>query len=130
MKDIVDSLFYGSVVKNVNISLEMKDIFIDVSTSIPLGLMLNELTTNALKYGFKTEGHHEFSITMKKDKKKNYILKVKNTGNPFPDDIDFRNTDTMGMQLICIFTEQLGGTIELDRSDGTEFIITFPVGSS
>jgi two-component sensor histidine kinase len=127
IQDIVGSLFSGFENKDVIVSLKMKDISLDVSTSIPLGLMLNELTTNAIKYGFNTESPHEFSIKMRRGKKKgNYILKVKNTGNPFPDDIDFQNTDTMGMQLLCIFNKQLGGTIELNRDEGTEFIITFP----
>ena len=52
---------------------------------------------------------------------------MKNTGTPFPEDMDFRKTESLGLKLVCILTEQLNGTIELDRSDGTEFTITFPV---
>ena len=93
---------------------------------MPLGLILNELITNTLKYGFNTTQEKVFSVKMTKDKEF-YVLKVRNAGTPFPEDIDFRNTKSLGMQLVCLLTEQLNGTIELNRNGGTEFIITFPV---
>ncbi len=50
---------------------------------------------------------------------------VANDGNPFSADIDFRKTQTLGLQLVTSLVEQIGGTIELDKSKGTKFIITF-----
>ena len=54
-------------------------------------------------------------------------LVVRDTGVGFPADLDFRHTETLGMQLVCILTEQLGGTIVLERASGTTFMLTFPV---
>ena len=126
MKDIINSIFSAFSIGNIQINTEMKKIILDIETSMPLGLILNELITNTLKYGFNTGQEKVFSVKMTKDKEF-YVLKVRNAGTPFPEDIDFRNTKSLGMQLVCLLTEQLNGTIELNRNGGTEFIITFPV---
>ena len=61
-----------------------------------------------------------------KDKADNrYTLIVSDDGVSFPEDLDFRETETLGMQLVNILTEQLHGTIEIDRSGGTSFKIVF-----
>ena len=51
-------------------------------------------------------------------------------GVGFPEDLDFRQTDSLGLQLVCVLTEQLEGTIELAREGGTRFTLTFPVEHS
>ena len=60
--------------------------------------------------------------------KDSLILTVSDTGIGFPEGIDFRNTTTLGMQLVTSLVEQLEGTITLDRSEGTTFTITFRGG--
>jgi PAS domain S-box-containing protein len=129
IRSLVDSLLYGYGLQEINVVIDVKAILLDISESIPLGLIINELTTNAFKYGLRDGEKDEFSIKMNKTNAKSYVLGVKNTGNPFPENIDFRATSSLGMQLVCIFTQQLNGTIELNRNEGTEFIITFPVKS-
>jgi len=52
-------------------------------------------------------------------------LIIKDNGIGFPKELDFRRTESLGMQLVIMLTEQIGGTIELDRSEGTAFTITF-----
>jgi two-component sensor histidine kinase len=56
----------------------------------------------------------------------NLMLTVKDNGVGFPAKIDFRNTNTLGLQLVCVLTEQLIGTIELDSGNGARFYIVFP----
>ena len=55
-----------------------------------------------------------------------FILAVRNTGVPFPSGLDFRNTESLGLQLVNVLTRQLGGTLGLDQTDGTLFTIAFP----
>jgi len=50
---------------------------------------------------------------------------IGNDGIPFPNDVDFRDTQTLGLQLVTGLVEQIDGTIELDNSSGTKFTITF-----
>ena len=53
------------------------------------------------------------------------ILKIRDNGIGFPEDIDFRETESLGMELVCTLTEQLEGNIALERSGGTCFQLTF-----
>ena len=50
---------------------------------------------------------------------------VGDNGAGFPDDIDFRETESLGLQLVTTLVDQIGGTIELERTGGAKFIITF-----
>ncbi len=54
-----------------------------------------------------------------------FSLIVSDNGIGLPEDLDFRNTDSLGLQLVVALVEQLEGTIELDRSEGTAFEIVF-----
>jgi two-component sensor histidine kinase len=55
------------------------------------------------------------------------VLVVRDDGIGFPDEVDFRHTESLGLQLVTMLTEQLQGTITLERADGTTFTLTFPV---
>jgi two-component sensor histidine kinase len=57
------------------------------------------------------------------------MLGVGDTGCGFPDDLDFRVTDSLGLQLVCTMADQLRGTITLERAEGTHFLITFPLAT-
>jgi len=58
------------------------------------------------------------------------LLTVSDNGIGFPDDIDFRETDTLGLELVCIFTEQLEGSVDLETNGGTTFTVMFTEQSS
>lgn len=102
-----------------------ESIDLDIDTGIPCGLIIDELLTNALKYAFTPGDHGSIRIVFARYDG-GYELRVSDNGAGFPPDIDFRETDTLGMQLVTNLVEQLSGTIELVRGRGTEFIIRFP----
>jgi len=89
--------------------------------------VINEIATNAIKYGFTSE-EARFSVNMKKDaESKHYILTLSNTGNPFPEEIGLENPETMGLQLISSLVAQLNGTVELQKNPNPVFTIRFPI---
>jgi PAS domain S-box-containing protein len=102
-----------------------ESIDLDLDTGIPCGLIIDELVTNALKYAFRPGDHGSIRIVFTRHED-GYELRVSDSGVGFPADVDFRETDTLGMQLVTNLVEQLSGTIELVRGHGTEFIIRFP----
>ncbi|MGI6464998.1 MAG: PAS domain S-box protein [Methanobacterium sp.] len=118
---------YQSYVKNpelVKLVMDVEKVNIDIDTAIPLGLILNELITNSMKHGFPDgmEGTVFIEFSKKDD---TYILKVGDDGVGIPSDLDFRNTSSLGMQLVSGLVGQIDGEIELNRNDGTEFVIKF-----
>ncbi len=109
----------------IRLNIDVKDILLDINTAIPCGLIINELVSNALKYAFPDGGEGEIMIELHSDKAGRFVLTVKNNGIAFPKELDFRKTESLGMQLVIMLVEQLEGTIELDRKKGTAFKITF-----
>jgi two-component sensor histidine kinase len=110
----------GYLTLNVNVD----KIPIDVDRAILCGLIINELVTNSLKYAFPDAKNGEIHIGFQLNNDK-YALTISDNGIGFPEDLDFQNTESLGLQLVCSLSKQLHGDIELDRSNGTTFRITF-----
>jgi two-component sensor histidine kinase len=87
------------------------------------------LISNSLKHAFPGNREGEISIEMDSYDSK-YLLIVRDNGIGFPPDLDFRNTSSLGLQLINALTVQLNGEIELFNREFTEFRITFPQSSN
>ena len=100
--------------------------FLEVDTGILCGLIVNELISNSLKHAFPDGKKGEIYISMHLNSDNKYDLIIKDNGIGFPQDIDFRNTDSLGLQLVTSLTAQLGGEIKLERNGYTKFEIIFP----
>jgi two-component sensor histidine kinase/PAS domain-containing protein len=109
----------------IRLNVDVKYILLDVNAAIPCGLIINELLSNSLKYAFPEGIEGEICIQLFLDKDGKFILIVEDNGIGFPKDLDFRKTESLGMQLIIMLVKQLEGTVELDKSKGTSFKITF-----
>jgi PAS domain S-box-containing protein len=108
----------------IELKINVEDILLDINTAIPLGLIVNELITNSLKHAFPNgmKGKINIDFYLKND---HYKFAVKDDGIGFPDDIDFQNTNSLGLQIVNSLTEQIDGEIKLNKYNGTEFKITF-----
>jgi PAS domain S-box-containing protein len=114
--------------RQVEIEEHIVDISLSTKAAISLGLIVNEIATNAMKYGFAEGREAGFSVELTEDKTKNqYILSISNTGKPFPKDVSLDNPDTLGLQLISALVGQLEGTIELQKEPHPVFTIRFPM---
>ena len=115
---------YGANPVRVRIRLDIDNVPLSMDTAVPCGLIINELVTNALKYAFPGERNGEIHITLKPGQD-TMTLKVSDNGVGLPESLDYKNTPSVGLQLVNMLTEQIGGDIELDRHCGTCFTITF-----
>jgi PAS domain S-box-containing protein len=111
--------------QSIAIQFDIEPIAVNIDTAVPCGLILNELITNSLKYAFPDDKSGEVGISLHTLEPHYYVLSVWDNGIGFPEGLDFRRTDSLGMQLVCDLTRQLKGTVELDRSRGTRFQIRF-----
>ena len=102
----------------------MDKIYFNVDTAIPCGLIINELITNCLKHAFPYDINGEVSIDLLKIEDK-YVLSVNDNGVGFPENIDYKNTESLGLQLVTNLVNQIDGTIELDDVDGSSFRTIF-----
>ena len=108
----------------IELKINVEDIFLDINTAIPLGLIVNELITNSLTHAFPEGKRGKINVNFH-PKDDHYEFTVNDNGIGFPKDIDFQNTDSLGLQIINSLTDQIDGKIKLDRTTGTEFKITF-----
>ncbi|MCI0695685.1 PAS domain S-box protein [candidate division KSB1 bacterium] len=107
----------------VNLKVDVDKILLDIDTAIPCGLIINELVSNSLKHAFPQGTAGEIRIGLHENPDGKMILIVGDNGAGLPTEIDFRNTESLGLQLVSTLTDQLDGTLELDRSQGTTFKI-------
>ena len=113
--------------QRISVRIQVDPIVLDMDQAIPCGLILNELLSNAFKYAFPQNRTGEVYVELQADTAQQAALVVRDNGIGFPDEIDFRHTESLGLQLVAMLTEQLQGTIALERADGTIFTLTFPV---
>jgi len=130
--DYIKNLFefltsiYKSPNENITYSISGKSQQVDIDSIIALGLITNEIVTNSYKYAFGPSGG-KIEIKLTKKDEKYLIYSIKDNGKGFPEGFDYRNTKSLGLQLVSILTEQMQGTLEVKTSSkGTEFIFQIP----
>ncbi len=108
----------------IKTNIQTEKVEMDIKTASPLGLIINELITNSIKYAFpEGEGEITLMICSVDDY---YCLTVADDGVGLPDGFQLDKTETLGLQLVNRLVRQIEGTVELAESKGTEFIIKFP----
>ena len=140
LQNLFQTYRFGNTEICLNLDLE-ENIFFGMDTAVPLGIIVNELISNSLKYAFSGRKTGEIQIKLfnratSKDlnikeeltgKCTRYTLIVSDNGVGIPEKIDFENSDTLGLQLVNLLVDQLDGTLELKRDKGTEFVMKFSV---
>lgn len=121
VKDI--SAMYGND-KNPEINLDVPDYKFDIDTAIPLGLIINELITNAYKYGFETDAQI-LDISMKKEDDTSYLLEIKDNGKGLPENFDFAKAKSLGLRLVRRLSKQLHGNTNYSYDNGSKFSVRF-----
>lgn len=127
LRRLVDQLIVsmkGST-NNIKFRMEVPEISLNIDTAIPLGLMINEIITNSLKYGFKGLVDGEIYIRIEDHQYGNYTMFIGDNGIGFPETISFRESETLGILLMHNLSLQLQGGIEKLNEQGTHYIINF-----
>ena len=123
---LVTDLFYSFNLSDgqIEIKMDLEDIYLKIETAIPCGILINELVSNSLKYAFPNGRKGEIFVSLN-SKDDGYELIVADDGVGLPEELDYENTESLGLQLVNNLATQIDGTIELDKSHGTKFIIDF-----
>jgi len=118
--------FYGPKGEQIRLEVNSDAVFLGIDETVPCGLVINELLSNSLKYAFPDGRTGTIKISAHPTEVGQIVLVIGDNGIGLPPDLDIRNTETMGMSIVVGLVEnQLGGRVELDRSEGTCFTIIF-----
>ena len=117
---------FGDINRRVVHEIGADNIHIDVNKATPLGLIVNELLTNTLKYAFPGDKIGKIRINLESDSNRTYILTIADNGIGLAEDIEWRQSDRLGLKLVILMVEnQLKGTIDMESEQGTKFTIKF-----
>ncbi len=112
-------------IRNTEIHIDVDNLAIDLDRAIPIGLIVNELVTNAIKYAFTDGRAGRVDIVCREDGPEKYLLRISDNGVGIADDIDFTNSPSLGLQIVNALVMQIRGTISLEKNGGTRFNISF-----
>ena len=117
---------YQSNHDKIQLHIMVEDINLGIRQASPLGLIINELLSNCLKYAFPENRAGEATLKVKKLAGNQLDVTISDNGIGIPSTLDWRNSSTLGLQLVITLVEdQLDGSIQLVSSGGTKFIIKF-----
>ncbi len=127
VRNLVSNLFhtYGINKKGLKLKFDLDEVFLNLDTSIPCGLILNELISNALKYAFVDREAGTLSVTLKKLDGGKLKLEIADDGKGFPTEINWKDTESLGLQLVVTLAGQIRGDIQMETKKGTTVTIVF-----
>jgi len=127
IRNLVKNLMvsYGIEDGRILTRFDAKDLPVTINVAIPLGLIMNELVSNSLKYAFAAGQQGEITISGHEHEGR-LVIRVKDNGCGIPADLDWRHTESLGLNLVQMLTRQLRGTVEMSRANGTEFTLSIP----
>ena len=129
IKDLVNNLFiaYSANSQQIKLQLNIEDIEFSLDKAIACGLIINELVSNSLKHAFSKNDEGKIIVTLKKTADDRILLDVFDNGIGFPEEIDYKNSDTIGLKLISTMTKQMEGKISIEQNNGTHVMISWHI---
>jgi PAS domain S-box-containing protein len=109
----------------VRLETDFGEVALDINSAVPCGLILNELISNSLKHAFPEGRQGLIRIGLKREADDTIVLRVEDDGIGFPTNLDFRQVESFGLQIVNLLVGQLDAAIDLDRANGTAFTATF-----
>lgn len=124
VNNIVQSYSFSK--EKISLNLDIEKIALTLDLSIPVGLIVNELVTNAIKHGFPEARTGVININLKSEN--NFVLlELEDNGKGFAPDVDFENSHSLGLQLVNTLIEQIEGKLDFrsGKDTGTRIVIRF-----
>lgn len=112
--------------EQISLNIEGGGIFLSVESAVPCGLIVNELLSNCLKHAFPKGRRGEVQIRIGREADGGLTVAVADNGVGLPETLDVTRTETLGLQLVRTLTQQIDGTVHVERNGQTEFKIVFP----
>jgi PAS domain S-box-containing protein len=118
-------VFYGAGTR-IRLHTNLEPMRVDMDTAVPCGLIVNELVSNSLKYGFPAGRSGDVRLELQRLLPGKATLVVADNGTGLPPELDLLTVRSLGLRLVRTLGEQLGATVHLDGKHGTVFAIHFP----
>ncbi|HEY6392353.1 MAG TPA: PAS domain S-box protein [Bryobacteraceae bacterium] len=118
------SWFFSDRAGKVQVNVDSGPVFLDITKAAPCGLIVNELLSNSFQHAFPENREGVITVSFRCPEEE-CVLEISDNGVGMPAKLDPQNATSMGLQLLGLLVQQLKGKLEIDRSAGTRFKITF-----
>ena len=118
---------YGFSEKKIDLKINAGQVNLPINSAIPCGLLINELITNAIKHAFPVAQQGEIEVRLSRLSKDMIELVISDNGVGIPETLDFNSVDTLGLRLVTLLSQQLDGTLTINRHNPTRYSIAFPI---
>jgi two-component sensor histidine kinase len=127
LRELIDHLISGVQNTDIQVVYELEDIDLAIDKVITLGLITNELVTNALKYAFEGPGSSLLFVSMEQ-KDDGITVVIADNGPGLPVDFDMKRSASLGYRMIHVLARQLSGSVETSNApEGFSVFIRFPL---
>jgi PAS domain S-box-containing protein len=128
IKNLVEYLegTYYSPSREIEITTEIKDHYLNLDVAISCGLIINELVSNSMKYAFPQKHFGKIKVSLQSDNENNLVLTIKDDGIGLSLNLQTLNPQSLGLELVKLMVKQLNGKMAIDGTAGTSITITFP----
>jgi PAS domain S-box-containing protein len=128
IRKLVDNLCasYALDISKIKVLIEIDQVYLPIDTSIPLGLIINELCSNAMKHAFGDRSSGTMKLHLRYMDAGNLQLVVSDDGVGIPEDFDIDNATSLGLQLIQLLSEQISAELVIQRKNPTRFVLNIP----
>lgn len=125
-RSLVEGLVSTYRKPNISLDLQFEPVAMDVNQVLPCGLIVTELVSNAIKHAFTEQAGGCITASLRREDQR-YVLQVSDNGSGIAPGVNWRESSSMGIQLVLLLARQLNGELELAPPPGANFILTFPV---
>ena len=122
--------------ESVSLKINVQDFILDTKRLQPIGIIINELLTNIMKYAFldRLDGEILIEVGLRSNSEtknsidtKTFFIVIHDNGNGLSDSVDFQNSSGFGLRLIELLAQQLNGTIHIEQKNGVRFLLEFKI---
>ena len=118
---------YGADPARIALAINAVEVLLPLNVAVPCGLIVNELISNALKHAFPDDRRGEIRVDLTSESSGRALLSVCDDGIGLPEEVELAKCETLGLQLVSLLVEQVGGEVTICRADPTRFDVSFPI---
>ncbi len=116
---------FNSKNKHIEMKVKLIELELDIDTAIPLGLITNEIMSNAYKHAFSELEQGVINIELGQLTDNTYFLKISDNGVGIPADFDLSSIESLGLDIVSILSEQIDAELKIFNNNGAHFEIVF-----
>ena len=126
IRDLVSMLASSHAPPNVRLEVQAESAISDIHTAVPVGLLINEMVSNALKHAFPDGRRGRVNVTLRRLEPERLLLSVRDDGAGLPEGFDWDSANSLGLTTIQALARQIRAKVEVRQQGGAEFALTFP----